>query len=97
MKKVIWFFLAICFICCLSSCTYAGMKDYSETTNNRFIEVVGQDDLYYDANTKVVYVIWNEWNIINDTGYGYMSPYYSSNGLPYSYNVETGYLEEIGG
>lgn len=97
MKKIVSFLLAICMICCLASCTYAGTKDYSDTTNNRFVEIVGQDDLYYDINTKVVYVIWNEWNKLYEASYGYMSPYYSSNGLPYSYNVETGYLEEIHG
>ena len=96
MKKIVWFFLAICFICCLSSCTYSGTKNYDETTNGRFVQIVGQDDLYYDTNTKVVYVIWNEFNTVHSVGYGYMSPYYSCNGLPYSYNVDTGYLEEIG-
>lgn len=97
MKKVIWFFLAICFICCLSSCSCEGYKNYSKTTGGRFEEISGQDDLYYDINTKVVYVIWNEIDKIRDAGYGYMSPYYSSNGMPYSYNAETGYLEEIHG
>ena len=29
------------------------------------------------------------------SGYGYMSPYYAPNGMPYVYNVETNSIEEI--
>lgn len=93
MKKIALLLLTIGMIFCLASCD--GDKDYADTTNGRLIEIVGQNDLYYDTNTKVVYIIWNEWH--GETGYGYMSPYYSSNGLPYLYNAETGYLEEIHG
>ena len=46
-------------------------------------------DLYYDTNTKIVYILFNEW------ANGYMSPYYAPNGMPYVYNVETNSLEEI--
>ena len=99
MKKITYVLacvvLAIIVFFGLTSCTHSGSKDYTETTNSRFVEIVGQEDLYYDTNTKVVYVIWNEFDAFWDAGYGYMSPYYSSSGLPYSYNVDTGYLEEI--
>ena len=46
-------------------------------------------DLYYDTNTKIVYILFNEW------ANGYMSPYYAPNGRPYVYNVETNSIEEI--
>ena len=101
MKKITYVLaciaLAVIFFFGLTSCVFSGNKDYSETTGGRFIEISGQDNLYYDTNTKVVYVIWNEADGIHNAGYGYMSPYYSSNGLPYSYNIDTGYLEETHG
>ena len=50
-------------------------------------------DLYYDTNTKIVYILFNE--CAGYFGYGYMSPYYAPNGMPYVYNVQTNSLEEI--
>ena len=50
-------------------------------------------DLYYDTNTKIVYILFNE--CAGFSGYGYMSPYYALNGMPYVYNVQTNSLEEI--
>ena len=50
-------------------------------------------DLYYDTNTKIVYILFNEC-----TGYsrrGYMSPYYAPNGMPYTYDASTNTLKEI--
>ena len=82
----------------LSSCGVSVNAGNSvETVAERFVEIPGQSNLYYDSNTKVVYVIFNEKRGAGQTahGFGYMSPYYSCNGLPYSYNVDTGYLEEI--
>lgn len=50
-------------------------------------------DLYYDTNTKIVYILFNEG--AGNAGYGYMSPYYAPNGMPYVYNVQTNSLKEI--
>lgn len=88
--------MAICLMLCLAGCG-KHQGDYSSTTNNRFIPISTQQNLYYDTNTKIVYVIFCEKEGIADTGtgYGYMSPYYASNGMPYVYNVEAGRLEEI--
>ncbi len=93
MKKFITILITICLMLCFAGCTVEGSKNYSERTNNRLIAVPTQQDLYYDINTKVVYIVFNEF--AGETGYGYMSPYYASNGEVYLYNVETGALEEI--
>lgn len=90
--------LAIIVFFGLTGCNVSVKEESSvETIAERFVEIPGQSNLYYDSNTKVVYVIFKERqaNGHRAYGYGYMSPYYSSNGIPYSYNVETGYLEEI--
>ena len=50
-------------------------------------------DLYYDANKKIVYIMFND--CAEYCGYGYMSAYYAPNGLPYMYNPQTNELEEI--
>ena len=46
--------------------------------------------LYYDSTTRIVYLMFYKTG-----GYGYMSPYYAPNGLPYKYNPETNTFEEI--
>lgn len=95
MKKMIALILIICMILCLVACASTGSKDYEESTRNRFASVPAQTDLYYDTQTKIVYVIFNERH--GYAGYGYMSPYYADNGLPYIYNTERGCLEKIDG
>ena len=77
---------------CLAGCASTGSKDYIKNTNGRLSQTAMQD-LYYDTNTKIVYILFNEC-----TGYsrrGYMSPYYAPNGMPYTYNVSTNTLKEI--
>ena len=93
MKKITMFMVTICLALCLTACTFAGSKNYTDRTSGRFIAVPMQTDLYYDINTKIVYVIFNE--CAGSSGYGYMSPYYADNGKPYKYNVEKNCLEEI--
>ena len=85
MKKVIYILIAICLMFCLVGCkpAYEGRKNYTETTS-RLVPIVGQQDLYYDYNTKVVYIIFNE--CAGYEGYGYMSPYFADNGMPYIYD-----------
>jgi hypothetical protein len=93
MKKIISMIIVICMLFCFSGCVVSGSKNYSKNTNNRLLEVPGQQDLYYDVNTKVVYIIFSEFD--GPAGYGYMSPYYADNGFPYVYNAASGALEEI--
>lgn len=49
--------------------------------------------LYYCEETKIVYIIFGECGGYD--GYGYMSPYYAPNGLPYLYDVNKHTLVEI--
>ena len=93
MKKIISMIVVICLLFCFTGCAVTGTKNYSSNTNNRLLEVPGQQDLYYDVNTKVVYIVFNEFT--GSVGYGYMSPYYADNGFPYVYNVASGALEDI--
>ena len=94
MKKVITLVLVILIVLSMTACsTSPGSKNYEEHTNNRLIQTRVDKNLYYDPNTKIVYIIFNE--AIGYKGYGYMSPYYANNGLPYVYNVERNCLEEI--
>lgn len=64
---------------------HKGNNSYITTGN--FIEVPGRDNLYYDPQEKIVYIIFNEF--LGYYGYGYMSPYYASNGLPYKYDTRS--------
>lgn len=93
-NKIIILILTMLFIFCLTGCslTCTGSKDYSKNTSGR-LQPTGMQDLYYDSNTKIVYILFNE--CAGYSGYGYMSPYYSPNGFPYIYNALTNTLEEI--
>ena len=93
-NKIIALILTVVLVLCLSGCsgTLEGSKDYTERTGGRLQPTMMQD-LYYDTNTKIVYILFNEHS--GYSGYGYMSPYYAPNGMPYVYNVETNSIEEI--
>lgn len=91
-KKFIVLFLVAIITVSLVGCTYEGSKDYTNRTTGRLIQTT-MSDLYYDANTKIVYIMFNE--CAGYSGYGYMSAYYAPNGLPYIYNAQTNELEEI--
>lgn len=91
--KIIALILTVFLVFCLTGCGVdTGSKDYSKNTGGR-LQSTGMQDLYYDTNTKIVYILFNEWT--GYRGYGYMSPYYAPNGMPYIYNVQTNSLEEI--
>lgn len=98
-KKLIALVLALCLVLVLIGCKIdgttssirIGSKGYESHTSLRQIEE--QEHLYYDKKTKVVYIIFCEKTY--QVGYGYMSPYYAPNGLPYLYDVENGELVEI--
>lgn len=93
-NKIIALMLTVVLVFFLAGCsgTSAGSKDYTARTGNRLQSTMMQD-LYYDTNTKIVYILFNE--CAGYSGYGYMSPYYELNGLPYVYNIQTNSLEEI--
>lgn len=93
-NKIITLILTVFLVLCLSGCsaTFVGSKNYTKRTNDRLQPTMMQD-LYYDTNTKIVYILFNE--CAGYSGYGYMSPYYAPNGMPYVYNVETNSIEEI--
>lgn len=93
-NKIIALILTVFLVFCLAGCraTCTGSKNYTTRTNGRLQPTMMQD-LYYDTNTKIVYILFNE--CAGYSGYGYMSPYYAPNGMPYVYNVQTNSLEEI--
>ena len=91
-NKIIVLILTVVLAFCTVGCTYTGSKGYTENTDGRLQPTMMQD-LYYDTNTKIVYILFNEG--AGNSGYGYMSPYYAPNGMPYVYNVQTNSLEEI--
>ena len=94
-NKIIALILTVVLVLCLSGCcsgTFDGSKDYTKRTGGKLQPTMMQD-LYYDTTTKIVYILFNE--CAGYSGYGYMSPYYAPNGLPYVYNLQTNSLEEI--
>ena len=91
-NKIIKLILTVFLIFCTVGCIYIGSKGYTANTGGRLQPTMMQD-LYYDTNTKIVYILCNE--CAGYSGYGYMSPYYAPNGMPYVYNVQTNSLEEI--
>ena len=92
-NKIIVLILTIFLVFCLVGCgTSTGSKSYATNTGGRLQPTMMQD-LYYDTNTKIVYILFNEG--AGNAGYGYMAPYYAPNGMPYVYNVQTNSLEEI--
>lgn len=68
-----------------------GKKDYISQTG--FLPVEGREGLYYDPIEKIVYIMFSEMSAAQ--GYGYMSPYYADNGLPYKYDPATHKLQKI--
>lgn len=93
MKKIIIALLALLLCVSLAACgTYEGSKNYPGRTG--FVEIIGKRNLYYDPDTKIVYIIFNE-SSSGYHGYGYMSPYYAPNGLPYLYDANSQVLFEI--
>ena len=90
-KRLLPILLATTLLFTACDSTSAGSKEYRERTNNLLEQVSGYDCLWYDEETKIVYVLFNE--CCGYCGYGYMSPYYAANGKPYLYI--DGELKEI--
>lgn len=59
----------------------------------RLFVIPGENGLYYDRDTKIVYIIFKECSGYD--GYGFMSPYYAPNGFPYQYDANKRALIEI--
>lgn len=94
MKKFITILLTLLLCVSLTACgTSEEDKDYPKHTG--FVEIVGKRNLYYDPDTKIVYIIFSESSNGGYQGYGYMSLYYASNGLPYLYDTNSQSLYEI--
>lgn len=63
-----------------------------------FIQIKGESNLYYNADTHVVYWIGGSYkmNVMGeDYTTSYMTAYFAPNGKPYMYNVELQQMEEI--
>lgn len=87
-KIIVTIFLL--FTLLLTGCTpVAGNKNYENNANLIHI----RDSLYYYKETKIIYIIFNEG--IGYKGYGYMSPYYSSNGNLCKFDEEINSFIEI--
>ena len=91
MKRIFGICLILIVIVMMTGCVGEGSKEYEEHTGYLFKKIEGTECLYYDTDTKIVYVIFNEFS--GNLGYGYMSVYYAENGLPYRY--VDGKLKEI--
>ena len=92
MKKFLM--LIAVFILCISLCSCT-QEEINFKTNAGFIAITGEDNLFYDGDTKIVYIVYRER--AGNGGYGFMSPYYAPNGLPYRYDANNQTLIEIDG
>lgn len=86
MDKSVIIIASIC-TALLVICLIMGIKD-SQTDINKadndfsnFAQI--EENLFYDIDTQIVYFICNKEH--DQKGYGYITPYYASNGLPYLY------------
>lgn len=92
MKRVFVALVTIAMCLCLFGCAYKTDNSYRMTPNLEPIST--KEDLYYDVQTKVVYIMFGHTNG-GYRGYGYMSAYYAPNGLPYLYDVNSQTLVEV--
>ena len=91
-KKILIIALGLMICLGLTGCDSSGAKRYE--TNSKLLQVEGENDLYYYSTTHIVYIVFNE--CFGYSGYGYMAPYYSSNGKLCTYDPEKKQLVEIG-
>lgn len=92
-KKCITGIILLLLMCIsISGCSLTEVN-ITEITNSRLLPIETETDLYYDKDTKIVYIIFDEK--IGYAGFGYMSPYYSDNGQVYRYNTVNKELETI--
>ena len=93
VKKIIGIALILVGIFAFIGYGYTVAQDDTNHTNNILQKTQINEVLYYDVNTRIVYIIFKQ--ATGNSGYGYMSPYYAPNGFPYIYNVQNNSLEEI--
>ena len=75
-KKCITGIILLLLMCIsISGCSLTEVN-ITEITNSRLLPIETETDLYYDKDTKIVYIIFDEK--IGYAGFGYMSPYYSA-------------------
>lgn len=92
-KKILAVALGLTLCLGMTGCgTSTGSKNYDE--HSKLVSIEGENDLYYYSTTHVVYIVFNEY--AGDSGYGYMSPYYSENGKLCTYDTNTKQIVEIG-
>lgn len=92
-EKVFLALISVIMIVSLCSCGYTVQGSNNPEKYTSLIKIKSRSNLYYDSETKIVYFLFNEY--AGNCGYGYMYPYYVSNGFPYLYDVETNSLIEI--
>lgn len=90
MKKFFIFLIAVVLCISLSSCM---KKEVYCDAQVGLVSIPGSDILYYDNNTKIVYIIFEQGSGYDR--YGYMSAYYASNGFPYHYDANRQELIEV--
>lgn len=95
MKKIIAILLIMLLCVSVIACNTVEESVNPHTEHTGFVEIVERKNLYYDPYTKVVYIIFNDTDTSYYQGYGYMSPYYAPNGLPYLFDVYSRTLYEI--
>lgn len=74
--------ISLALILCLSLIALSSCADVNESTKaaykgDPFISIDGEEEngLVYHRESKTVYVLFEEWEIATDTGYGYLSLY----------------------
>lgn len=67
--------------------------DENVEMHTQLVKIEDRDNLYYDPQTKVVYILFNE--AYGNRGYGYLSAYYAENGKPYKFDLSLRELVEI--
>lgn len=83
MKKLLLLIVIMVMLVGLFACSTESVRN--SESNVRLLAVPGMSNLYYDSQTKVVYLALKE-DYGGYRGYGYMSPYYATNGFPYLYD-----------
>lgn len=82
------FIFALCLML-LTGCAAEGSKSYEKHGN--LVQI--NNELYYHKTTGIVYIVFNECD--GYSGYGYMSPYYSTNGNLCKYDMNSYSIVEI--
>lgn len=90
-KKILAITLGLTLCLGMTGCTSEGSKNYDN--HSKLILIESENDLYYYSTTHIVYIVFNEYS--GNSGYGYMSPYYSENGKLCIYDTNTKQIVEI--